>query len=198
MSQLPHDHIIPYKDSLKSKKEQVSEMFDRIAGKYDAMNRFLSARTDIHWRKKAIKGLKKDDFVCDCSDIDDMIIVYKDGRYVISKVQEKAFVGKNIIHITIFKKNDKRTIYNVVYRDGKRGNTYMKRFAVTGITRDKEYDVTKGTAGSSVMYFSANPNGESEILKVVLRPKARIRNLVFDVDMGELAIKGRAAQGGPA
>ncbi len=140
-------------------------------------------------------SLRKDEFVCDCSDIDDVIIFYKDGKYMITKVSDKAFVGKNIIYIAVFKKNDKRTIYNTVYRDGKGGLVYMKRFAVTGITRDKEYDVTQGKPGSSIMYFSANPNGESEILKVVLRPKARIRNLIFDLDMGELAIKGRGARG---
>ncbi|MBS2096719.1 DNA gyrase/topoisomerase IV subunit A [Carboxylicivirga linearis] len=140
-------------------------------------------------------SLRKDEFVCDCSDIDDVIIFYKDGKYMVTKVSDKAFVGKNIIHIAVFKKNDKRTIYNTVYRDGKGGLVYMKRFAVTGITRDKEYDVTQGKPGSSIMYFSANPNGESEILKVVLRPKARIRNLIFDLDMGELAIKGRGARG---
>nr|WP_319400509.1 DNA gyrase/topoisomerase IV subunit A [uncultured Carboxylicivirga sp.] len=140
-------------------------------------------------------SLKKDEFVCDCSDIDDVIIFYKDGKYMITKVSDKAFVGKNIMHIAVFKKNDKRTIYNAVYRDGKDGMVFMKRFAVTGITRDKDYDLTQGTPGSSIMYFSANPNGESEILKVVLRPKARIRNLIFDLDMGELAIKGRGARG---
>lgn len=140
-------------------------------------------------------ALRKDEYVCDCSDIDDIIIFYKDGKYIVTKVTDKAFVGKDIIHIAVFKKNDKRTIYNAVYRDGKAGNMYMKRFAVTGVTRDKEYHITKETPGSKLMYFSANPNGESEILKVVLRPKARIRNLVFDVDMGELAIKGRSAMG---
>ncbi|MBR8538168.1 DNA gyrase/topoisomerase IV subunit A [Carboxylicivirga sediminis] len=140
-------------------------------------------------------SLRKDEYVCDCSDIDDIIIFYKDGKYIITKVSDKAFVGKDIIHIAVFKKNDKRTIYNAVYQDGKGGIMYMKRFAVTGVTRDKDYHITKETPGSKLMYFSANPNGESEILKVVLRPKARIRNLVFDVDMGELAIKGRAAMG---
>ncbi len=140
-------------------------------------------------------ALRKDEYICDCSDIDDIIIFYKDGKYLVTKVADKAFVGKNIIHIAVFKKNDKRTIYNAVYRDGKAGYVYMKRFAVTGVTRDKDYHITKETPGSKLMYFSANPNGESEILKVVLRPRARIRNLVFDVNMGELAIKGRAAMG---
>ncbi len=140
-------------------------------------------------------SLKKDEYVCDCSDIDDVILFYKDGRYIITKVQDKAFVGKDIIHIAVFKKNDKRTIYNAVYLDGESGNTYMKRFAVTGITRDKEYIVTQGTPGSKLYYFSANPNGESEILKIMLKPKARIRNVVFDEDLGQLAIKGRSAMG---
>ncbi len=140
-------------------------------------------------------SLKKDEYIGDCSDLDDIIIFYKDGRYRITKVTEKAFVGKDIIHIAVFKKNDKRTIYNVVYCDGKDGISYMKRFAVTGVTRDKEYDVTQGTQGSVIQYFSANPNGESEILKIILKPKARIRNQVFDLDMGELAIKGRSARG---
>ncbi|TCO10703.1 DNA gyrase/topoisomerase IV subunit A [Natronoflexus pectinivorans] len=140
-------------------------------------------------------ALRKDEYICDCSDIDDIIIFYKDGRYIITKVQEKAFVGKNIIHIAVFKRNDNRTIYNVAYRDGKGGNTYAKRFAVTGITRDKEYNVTRGTEGSEVVYFSANPNGEAEILKVTLRPRPRIRNLIFEFDMGELLVKGRSAMG---
>ncbi len=140
-------------------------------------------------------SLKKDEYVCECSDIDEVIIFYKSGKYIISKVSDKAFVGKNILHIAIFKRNDKRTIYNAVYRDGKSKYTYMKRFAVTGITRDKEYDVTQGNKGSKLLYFSANPNGEAEILKIVLKPKPRIRNLIFEKNLGELAIKGRGSMG---
>ncbi len=140
-------------------------------------------------------SLKKDEYICDCSDIDDIIIFYKDGRYLISKVSDKAFVGKGIIHVAVFIKNDKRTIYNAVYRDGKKGNTYVKRFAVKGITRDKEYNITKETPGSKVLYFSANPNGEAEVLKIILRPKARMRNMIFEYDMAKLAIKGRGAMG---
>lgn len=140
-------------------------------------------------------GLKKAEYVCDCSDIDDVVIFRKDGTYLITKVSEKAFIGKNILHLAIFKKNDNRTIYNVVYRDGKNGFVYMKRFAVTGVTRDKEYDVTQGTAGSKILYFSANPNGEAEVLRVTLKPKPRIKKLIFEVDFGELAIKGRASMG---
>lgn len=140
-------------------------------------------------------ALKKDEFVCNCSDIDDIIIFYKDGRYLITKVQDKAFVGKDIIHIAVFKRNDTRTVYNVVYRDGKQGNTYVKRFAVTGVTRDKGYNLTKGKEGSEVIYFSANPNGEAEVLKVTLKPRARLRNQIFEFDMAEQTIKGRGAQG---
>jgi topoisomerase-4 subunit A len=140
-------------------------------------------------------GLKKAEYVCDCSDIDDVIVFRKDGTYLVTKVSEKAFIGKNLLHLAIFKKNDTRTIYNVVYRDGKNGFVYMKRFAVTGVTRDKEYDLTQGTPGSKVMYFSENPNGEAEVLRVTLKPKPRIKKLVFEVDFGELAIKGRASMG---
>jgi topoisomerase IV subunit A len=140
-------------------------------------------------------GLKKAEFVCDCSDIDDIIVFRRDGTYFVTKVSEKAFIGKNPIHLAVFKRNDKRTIYNVVYRDGKTGYTYMKRFSVTGVTRDKEYDVTKGTSGSRIIYFSANPNGEAETLKILLKPKPRLKKLTFEVDMGELAIKGRQSMG---
>ena len=140
-------------------------------------------------------GLKKAEYVCDCSDIDDVIVFRKDGTYLVTKVSEKAFIGKNIQHLDIFKKNDTRTIYNVVYRDGKNGFVYMKRFAVTGVTRDKEYDLTQGTPGSKIMYFSENPNGEAEVLRVTLKPKPRIKKLIFEVDFSELAIKGRASMG---
>lgn len=140
-------------------------------------------------------GLKKALYVCDCSDLDDVIIFRKDGTYFVTKVSEKAFIGKNIQYLALFKKNDTRTIYNVVYRDGKAGAYYMKRFAVTGVTRDKEYDLTQGKAGSKILYFSANPNGEAEVLKVTLKPRPRIKKLVFEIDLGELAIKGRQSQG---
>ena len=140
-------------------------------------------------------GLKKDEYVCDCSDIDDVIVIKKDGKYVITKVSEKQFFGHNILHVAVFKKNDTRTIYNVVYRDGKGGTIYVKRFAITGITRDKEYDITQGKPGSDILYFTANPNGEAEVLKITLKPKVRIRNLIFDFDMAELAIKGRFSMG---
>lgn len=140
-------------------------------------------------------GLKKDEYVCNCSNIDDIIIFYKDGKYKIVKVQEKMFVGKNILYLNVFKRNDVRTIYNVIYQDGRGGVFYMKRFAVTGVTRDKEYDLTKGKPGTKIHWFTANPNGEAEVVKVTLKPKARLKTLQFDVDFSELAIKGKQSQG---
>lgn len=140
-------------------------------------------------------SLAKDEFICPCSDIDDVIIFYHDGKYKVVKVQEKLFVGKNIEHIDVFKRNDQRTVYNVIYRDGKDGTYFMKRFFVTGITRDKEYDITQGTPGSRICYFTRNPNGEAEVVRVTLKPKARLNKLQFDVDFGELAIKGKQSRG---
>lgn len=140
-------------------------------------------------------ALKKDEFVTNCSDIDDVIIFYKDGKYKVVKVAEKMFVGKNVLYLNIFKKNDMRTIYNVVYRDGKDGYCYMKRFNITSVTRDKEYDLTQEKPGSKVLYFTANPNGEAETIKVTLRPNVRVKKLVFDKDFKELSIKGRQAMG---
>ncbi len=148
-------------------------------------------------RKEGFVGtsLKKDEYVCDCSDIDDIIIFRRDGSYFITRVSDKAFIGKNLLHVAVFKKNDKRTIYNVVYKDGESGFSYMKRFFVTGVTRDKEYNLTKGTKGSRIIYFSENPNGEAEVLRVVLKPKPRIKKLIFEEDLGELAIKGKQSMG---
>ena len=140
-------------------------------------------------------GLKKDEFVCNCSDIDDIILIYKDGKYKVTKVAEKLYVGKNVLYINVFKRNDNRTIYNVVYRNGKDGVSYIKRFAITGVTRDKEYDITQGEAGTKIIYFSANPNGEAEVLKVTLKPKPRLKSLVFERDFSDIAIKGRMSMG---
>lgn len=140
-------------------------------------------------------GLKKDEYVCECSDIDDIIVFRKDGKYFISKVTDKAFFGKDILYVNVFKRNDKRTIYNLAYRDGRTSVSYIKRFAVTGINRDKEYDVTKGAEGSRMLYFTANPNGEAEVIKVYLKPKPKLRKLVFEADFKDVAIKGRDAQG---
>ncbi len=151
-------------------------------------------------------GLKKDEFVCNCSDIDDVIIFYKDGTYKIVRVAEKLFIGETerskaekkkaeVIHIAIFKKNDARTIYNAVYRDGKSGTCYIKRFNVTSMTRDREYDVTQGTPKSRVLYFTANPNGEAEVIKVTLKPNPKLKRVFFDKDFSEQMIKGRQSVG---
>ncbi|WP_140485983.1 DNA gyrase/topoisomerase IV subunit A [Flavobacterium sp. GSA192] len=140
-------------------------------------------------------SLKKDEYVTDCSDIDDVIVFLRDGSMMITKVDAKTFVGKDIIHIAIFDKSDKRTIYNMVYRDGKSGPSYIKRFNVSGITRDKMYDLTNGTKGSQVLYFTCNPNGEAEVITVLLRQISSIKKLKFDLDFAKLAIKGRASKG---
>lgn len=140
-------------------------------------------------------SLKKDEFVCNCSDIDDIIIFYRSGIYKIVKVSEKMFVGKDIIYLNVFNRNDSRTIYNVIYRDGKMGTNFIKRFAIGGITRDKEYNLTKGTEGSRILYFSANTNGEAETVKVILKPKLRQKLLMFEKDFSTIAIKGRSSIG---
>lgn len=140
-------------------------------------------------------GLKKDEFIANCSNLDDVIIFFRDGRYLITPVTDKKFVGKNILYANIFKKNDKRTIYNVCYRDGKDGTTYIKRFFVTGTVRDREYDLTQGKPDSRITYFSANPNGEAEVIKVTLKPNPRVRKIIFEEDFSNLAIKGRQAMG---
>jgi len=140
-------------------------------------------------------GLKKDEFVAECSDIDDIIVFLKDGTMKVSKVADKAFVGKDLIHIAVFKKNDERTVYNMIYRDGKSGAVFMKRFPVTGVTRDKVYDLTKGTKGSEVLYFTANPNGEAEVVEVQLKPMPGLRKVQWDLNFAELAVKGRNSMG---
>ena len=140
-------------------------------------------------------GLRKDEFVCNCSDIDDVIIFYKDGKYKVVKVAEKLFVGKNILHVQIFKKNDRRTIYNMVYRNGKLGYYYAKRFNVTSVTRDRDRDATQGEPGSKVLYFTANPNGEAEVIKVTLEPNPKLRKIFLDFDFSKLDIKGWSAKG---
>jgi len=140
-------------------------------------------------------GLKKDEYVADCSDIDDVIVFLRDGKIMIAKVDEKKFVGKDIIHIAVFDKNDKRTIYNMIYRDGKNGSTFIKRFNVSGVTRDKFYDLTQEKAGSQVLYFSANPNGEAEVVTILLRQVGSVKKLKWDLDFTDIAIKGRASRG---
>ncbi|HYQ55706.1 MAG TPA: DNA gyrase/topoisomerase IV subunit A [Draconibacterium sp.] len=176
----------------KERKTEIRSFENIVAAKVVVKNEKLYIDS-----KEGFMGtsLKKAEFVCDCSDIDDIIVFRRDGSYFITKVSDKAFIGKNILHLAVFKKNDKRTIYNVVYKDGESGYFYMKRFFVTGVTRDKEYNLTKETKGSRVVYFSANPNGEAEVLRVVLKPKPRIKKLHFEEDLGELAIKGRQSMG---
>jgi topoisomerase IV subunit A len=196
-------HIIPFTvnwfERLKTKygkgRERRTELrsFENIvAAKVVVANEKLYVD-----REEGFAGtsLKKNEYVCDCSDMDDIIIFRREGTYFVTKVSDKAFIGKNVIHIDVYSKDDIRTIYNVVYRDGKTGFSYMKRFNVTGVTRDKEYDLTMGTKGSRISYFSANPNGEAEVLKIFLKPKPRIKKLVFEQDLGELSIKGRQSMG---
>ncbi len=150
----------------------------------------------VNWAEGFVgTALKKDDFVCNCSDIDDIILIHKDGKYQIIKVPDKKYVGKDIIHVNVFRKNDKRTVYNVAYRDGKTGFNYIKRFAITGVSRDKDYDITQGTPGSKILYFSANSNAEAETIHVVLKPRLRLKVSAFDRDFGEIAIKGRQSMG---
>ena len=140
-------------------------------------------------------GLKKDEFVCNCSDIDDIIIFYKDGKYKVIRVADKIFVGKNILHVQVFKKNDTRTIYNVAYRDGRQGYTYMKRFNVTAITRDKEYDLTQGKPGSKILYFTSNPNGEAETIKVTLDSSPTLKTIFLNRDFSQISIRGKSSRG---
>lgn len=140
-------------------------------------------------------SLKKDEYVADCSDIDDVIVFLRDGKMIVTKVDAKTFIGKDIIHVAVFDKSDKRTIYNLIYRDGKSGPSYIKRFNVSGVTRDKAYDLTNATPGSQILYFSCNPNGEAEVINVLLRQVGSIKKLKFDIDFAKLAIKGRASKG---
>ena len=207
------DRIADIKKNLDNITEYTIKWFENIKAKYGAA---FPRRTVIRGfdnieaaqvaeaneklyinREEGFIGtaLKKDEFVCNCSSIDEIIIFYRDGRYKVVKVAEKLFVDKNIIHINVFKRGDERTIYNAIYQDGKGGTFYMKRFAVTGITRDKEYNLTMGAPGSRVTWFSANPNGEAEIVKVTLKPKPRLKSLQIDVDFSELAIKGKQSRG---
>ena len=193
------DFAVEYFKNLKAKygkdKERRTEIrtFDTIdASKVAVANtRFYVDRTEGFIGT----SLKKDEFVFECSDIDDIIVFRQDGTMIVTKVDAKTFVGKGIIHVGVWRKNDKRTIYNLIYRDGKNGPAYQKRFAVTGITRDKEYDLTAGNKGSEVLYFSANPNGEAEVISVILKTHQRIKKLKFDLDFADLAVKGRSSKG---
>jgi len=155
-----------------------------------------NAKLYINYKEGFIgTGLKKDEFVCDCSDIDDILVIRKDGVYLITKVDDKIFVGNDILFAKVFLKNDERTIYNIVYQDGKKGSLLAKRCSISGLTRDKEYNLTRGITGSKIVYFSANPNGEAEVIKIHHKPKARLKKLVFEFDFGQINIKGKSSMG---
>lgn len=205
IGQLHHDieHIIDYtinwfihlktKYGAKFPRRTVIRGFDSIeATKVAEANRRLYLDKEGGF---AGTGLKEGEFICNCSDIDDILLFYKDGKYKVVRVSDKFYVGKNVIHIQVFKRGDERTIFNAVYLNGKGGAYYMKRFPITGITRDKEYDLTKGKPGSKVMWFSANPNGEAEVLRITLKARLRLKVLQFDLNFANLAIKGKGALG---
>ena len=197
------DHIIDFavdffqklKDKYGKGRERQTELksFDTIEA-----TKVVLRNTKLYVNKEEGffgTGLKKDEYVADCSDIDDVIVFLRDGKMMISKVDDKKFVGKDIIHIAVFDKNDKRTIYNMMYRDGKNGSTFIKRFNVSGVTRDKFYDLTQEKVGSQVLYFSHNPNGEAEVITVLLRQVGSVKKLKWDLDFADIAIKGRASRG---
>ncbi len=193
------EFAVDYFKNLKTKygkgKERKTEirLFDTIEA-----TKVVLANTKLYVNREEGfigTGLKKDEFVTDCADIDDIIVFREDGIMIVTKISEKTFVGKNIIHVAVFKKNDTRTIYNLVYRDGKTGPSYMKRFYVSGVTRDKEYDLTNENNNSSLLYFTANPNGEAEVVTVYLRAIGTIKKLKWDLDFADLAIKSRSSKG---
>ena len=193
------DYAIAYFERLKKDygegKERKTEI--RIFEDVDA-TKVVIRNTKLYVnREEGFVGtsLKRDEYVCDCSDIDDIIVFTNDGKMMVTKVDSKTFIGKNIIHVAVFKKKDKRTVYNMIYRDGKGGPSYVKRFAVTSITRDREYDLTNGSKGSALWYFSANPNGEAEVVTIMLRQVGSIKKLKWDLDFADVLIKGRASKG---
>ncbi len=193
------EFAIQYFENLKKKygkgRERKTEIrsFDTIQSAQVAV-----ANEKLYVNRKAGfigYGMKKDEYIGECSDLDDIIVFLKNGKFMVTRVSEKAFVGKDIIHAAVWNKNDERMIYNVIYQDGKSGISYAKRFAVTSVTRDKEYDLSTGASGSKIHYFTANPNSESEVVTVYLHPSCRARKKVFDYNFGELSIKGRSAKG---
>ncbi|MBN2424617.1 MAG: DNA gyrase/topoisomerase IV subunit A [Calditrichaceae bacterium] len=207
------DEIKQVKHNLKYLTEYAIDYFRRLQKKYGAgreRKTIIRSFDNIEVTQVALAnqklyinraegfigyGLKKDEYVSECSDIDDIIVFLKDGRFIVTRIAAKTFTGKDIIHAAVWKKGDERTIYNMIYYDAKSKRNYAKRFAITSITRDKHYDLTKGAEGSKVLYFTANPNSESEIVTVYLSPSCRARKKSFDFDFGELEIKGRGAQG---
>lgn len=193
------DYAIAWFEKLKNKygqgRERKTEIraFDRVEASKVAL-----ANVKLYMNREdgfIGTGLRKDEFVCDCSDLDEVIVFREDGKFNVSKVAEKTFVGKGILHAQVFIKSDERTVYNMIYRDGDSGTSYVKRFSVLGVTREKEYDLTKGNKGSKVLYFTANPNGEAEIVNVQLKPHSKIKKLQFDLDFAEQVIKGRSSMG---
>ena len=193
------DYAIAYfkrlKDTYSEGKERKTEL--RTFEDVDA-TKVVIRNTKLYVnREEGFIGtsLRRDEYVCDCSDIDDIIVFTAEGKMMVTKVDSKTFIGKNIIHVAVFKKKDKRTIYNMIYRDGSKGPSYIKRFAVTSMTRDKEYDLTNGNKSSKVWYFSANPNGEAEVISVFLRQVGSIKKLKWDIDFADILIKGRASKG---
>lgn len=197
------NNIVVYTtDWFKMLKEKYGKLFPRLTElrNFDTIEatKVVEANEKLYInREEGFIGtsLKKNEFIANCSDLDDVIIFFRDGKVLVTPVADKKFVGKNILYVNVFKKNDKRTIYNVAYRDGKEGTTYIKRFAMTSVIRDREYDITQGTADSRITYFTANPNGEAEVIKVTLKPNPRVRRIVFERDFSEISIKGRQAQG---
>jgi len=193
------DYAIAYYHRIRDKYGKGRERKAEIRN-FENIEAVMVAAANLKLYVNKIEGfagfsLKRDEFICECSDIDDIIVFRENGTFIVTKVAEKVYIGENVVHIDIFRKNDERTIYNMVYQDGKYGAGYIKRFAVKGITRDKEYDLTKGTAGSKVLYFSSNSNGEAEVLKIILKPKPKLKKPIFEFDFSQLAIKGRQSQG---
>ena len=193
------DYAIAYFEKLKKtygegkeRKTEIRIFEDVDASKVVIRNTKLYVNRDEGFIGTA---LKRDEYVCDCSDIDDIIVFTDEGKMMVTKVDSKTFIGKNIIHVAVFKKKDKRTVYNMIYRDGKGGPSYVKRFAVTSITRDREYDLTNGSKGSVLWYFSANPNGEAEVVTIMLRQVGSVKKLKWDLDFADVLIKGRASKG---
>jgi topoisomerase-4 subunit A len=193
------DYTIAWFEKLKAKygvgRERKTEIraFDKVEAAKVAL-----ANVKIYMNREdgfIGTGLRKDEFICDCSDLDEIIVFKEDGKFNVSKVAEKTFVGKGIVHAQVFKKNDERTVYNMIYRDGETGISYIKRFSVLGVTREKEYDLTKGAKGSKCLYFTANPNGEAELINVQLKPHTKLKKLQFDIDFAEHVIKGRSSMG---
>lgn len=193
------DYAIDYFKNIKSKygkgRERKTEI--RTFGNIEAARVVIRNEKLYVNREEGFvgKSMKKDEYVCECSGIDDIIVFRNDGKMMVTRVADKTYVGKDIIHVAIFKKNDTRTVYNMMYRDGLKGATYMKRFNVKSITRDKEYDLTTGVKGSGLIYFTANPNGEAEVVSILLKTQPKVRKLKFDIDFAELAIKGRGVRG---